>query len=49
MLQHLGQREAHDTVMTAIETVLREGKQLTRDMGGKANTIELGKAIAAAI
>ena len=49
MLQHLGQRDAHDTIMAAIETVLREGRQLTRDMGGKANTVELGKAIAAAI
>ncbi|HSG65370.1 MAG TPA: isocitrate/isopropylmalate family dehydrogenase, partial [Gammaproteobacteria bacterium] len=49
MLQHLGQREAHDTIMAAIEYVLRERRQLTRDMGGKASTIELGKAIAEAI
>ncbi len=49
MLQHLGHREAHDTVMTAVENVLREGTQLTRDMGGKANTVELGKAIESAI
>lgn len=45
MLQHLGHPEAHDTIMTAIENVLREGKHLTPDMGGKASTIELGKAI----
>lgn len=49
MLQHLGHRDAHDTVMTAVEDVLREGAQLTRDMGGKANTVELGKAIESAI
>ena len=49
MLQHLDCKDAHDTIMQAIETVLREGKQLTRDMGGKANTVELGTAIAAAI
>ena len=49
MLQHLGHREAHDTVMTAVENVLREGTQLTRDMGGQANTVELGKAIESAI
>ena len=49
MLQHLGHQDAHDTIMTAIENVLREGANLTRDMGGKANTEELGKAIAAAI
>ena len=49
MLQHLGHTQAHDTIMTAVENVLREGAQLTRDMGGKANTVELGKAIEAAI
>jgi tartrate dehydrogenase/decarboxylase/D-malate dehydrogenase len=49
MLQHLGQPEAHDTIMAAIEHVLRERRQLTRDMGGKASTVELGKAIAEAI
>jgi isocitrate/isopropylmalate dehydrogenase len=35
--------------MAAIEHVLRERRQLTRDMGGKASTVELGKAIADAI
>ena len=49
MLQHLGCQDAHDDIMTAIENVLREGAHLTPDMGGKANTEELGKAIAAAI
>jgi tartrate dehydrogenase/decarboxylase/D-malate dehydrogenase len=49
MLQHLGYQEAHDTMMAAIENTLREGASLTPDMGGKANTERLGKAIAAAI
>lgn len=49
MLQHLGQQAAHDTIMAAIESVLHEGRQLTRDMGGKAKTEELGKAIADSI
>lgn len=49
MLQHLGHREAHDTIMAAIEKVLRAGRELTRDMGGAASTVELGQAIAAAI
>ena len=49
MLQHLGCQDARDDIMTAIENVLREGTNLTPDMGGKANTEELGKAIAAAI
>lgn len=49
MLQHLGHRGAHDSIMSAIEEVLRERQNLTPDMGGKANTRDLGKAIAAAI
>ena len=49
MLQHLGHQEAHDDIMTAVENVLREGKCLTRDMGGNANTEELGNAIEKAV
>ena len=49
MLQHLGHQDAHDTIMTAIENTLRERENLTPDMGGKANTEDLGKAIEAAI
>ena len=45
MLQHLGHQAAHDDIMSAIETVLREGKQLTPDMGGTAGTSSLGEAI----
>lgn len=49
MLQHLGHQDAHDSIMTAIENTLRERANLTPDMGGKANTEGLGKAIEAAI
>jgi tartrate dehydrogenase/decarboxylase/D-malate dehydrogenase len=49
MLQHLGHQQAHDSIMQAIENVLRERQSLTPDMGGSGNTEELGKAIAAAI
>jgi tartrate dehydrogenase/decarboxylase/D-malate dehydrogenase len=49
MLQHLGHRAAHDSIIEAVENVLAQGTCLTRDMGGAANTIELGKAIAQAI
>ncbi len=49
MLQHLGHEDAHDTIMTAVENVLKDGGNLTRDMGGTANTAELGKAVEAAI
>jgi tartrate dehydrogenase/decarboxylase/D-malate dehydrogenase len=41
-------RAAHDAIVKAIETVLREGPR-TRDLGGQANTTEMGQAIAALI
>ena len=49
MLDHLGHRDAHDSVMVAIEDVLRQSRDLTPDMGGKARTEALGKAIATSI
>ena len=49
MLQHLGHPTAAAAVETAIETVLAEGKAVTRDLGGSATTEEAGKAIAESI
>ena len=49
MLDHLGQGEAAKAVEAAIEAVLADKDLLTPDMGGKATTGELGKAIAGAI
>ncbi|HEX9508414.1 MAG TPA: tartrate dehydrogenase, partial [Myxococcales bacterium] len=48
MLEHLGHSEAGDAIVKAIETVLKEGPR-TPDMGGKATTQDVGKAIAAAV
>ena len=53
MLDFLGQgdatyRAAHDAILGAIEQVLEHGPR-TPDLGGKASTAELGRAIAAAI
>jgi tartrate dehydrogenase/decarboxylase/D-malate dehydrogenase len=48
MLEHLGHKQAGEAVVRAIETVIREGPR-TRDMGGKASTEEMGKAIAQAV
>jgi tartrate dehydrogenase/decarboxylase/D-malate dehydrogenase len=49
MLDHLGHRDAHDAIVTAIEDVLRDGGSLTRDMGGKADTKDLTAAILGAL
>ncbi len=49
MLRHLGHQAAHDSIMCAIESVLRSGGCMTADMGGKAKTTELGKTIEAAL
>ena len=48
MLQFLGESAAHDAILRAIETVLREGPR-TPDLGGQASTAEMGAAIAALI
>ena len=49
MLEHLGHTEASTVIESAIETVLLDSQLRTPDMGGKATTVEIGKAIAAAI
>ncbi len=48
LLDHLGEKAAGAAVMKAIETVLGEGPR-TPDMGGKASTQDVGKAVAAAL
>jgi len=47
MLEHLGHADAARAVVGAIETVVEEGKTVTRDLGGKAGTTEAADAIAA--
>ena len=45
MLDHLDQAEAASLLMKAIENTIRQGKILTRDLGGVASTQEVTKAI----
>ena len=47
MLDHLGQRAIHDTILGGIERVVAAGKVLTPDLGGTAKTEDVAKAIAA--
>lgn len=49
MLEHLGYSEAADEIVRAIEEVVSGGGPKTPDLGGQANTKDLGDAIAEAI
>jgi tartrate dehydrogenase/decarboxylase/D-malate dehydrogenase len=51
MLDFLGHREAHDAIIAAIEAVLdpASGAPRTRDLGGRASTADLGRAVADAL
>ena len=49
MLEHLGEVDAANAIVAAIERVLAKESGRTRDLGGRLNTIECGKAITAEI
>ena len=49
MLEHLGEHEAAGRIERAVDTVLRERRVLTRDLGGSARTIEMAGAITDAL
>jgi tartrate dehydrogenase/decarboxylase / D-malate dehydrogenase len=48
MLDHLGERDAANAIIHAIEKVLARGPK-TRDIGGEASTDDVGKAIASEV
>jgi len=48
MLEHLGRADAGAAILRAIEKVLIDGPR-TPDLGGKASTEDVGKAVAAAV
>ena len=47
MLEHLGQAERAGRIRRALESVIKEGKTVTRDLGGTAKTDEFAAAIIA--
>ena len=49
MLDHLGERSAARRVQSALEKVYREGKHLTKDVGGSAGTDEFTDAVITAM
>jgi isocitrate dehydrogenase (NAD+) len=49
MLAHLGENRAAEAVRTGVRTVLAEGSVRTRDLGGRAGTMDVADAVAAAV
>src|SRR5579871_4035858 len=49
MLDHLGERSAARRIEAALERVYRDGKHLTRDVGGSAGTEEFTDAVIGAL
>jgi len=49
MLDHLGEKEASCAIVAAIEHVLAEKTLRSRDLGGNADTVACGQAVAEAI
>ncbi len=45
MLEHLGETRAGRRIRAAVQTVLRRGKHLTRDLDGRASTSKMAQAI----
>jgi tartrate dehydrogenase/decarboxylase/D-malate dehydrogenase len=49
LLDHLGEKDAHDRIVGAIERVLASGGVRTPDLGGRATTVEVAQAIREAV
>ncbi len=49
MLDHLGHEEAGSAIVKAVEATLKNDATRTGDLGGKADTVTCGKAVAAAL
>ena len=45
MLDHLGEKEAANTIMSSIEKTLLDKKNRTKDLSGESNTIECAQAV----
>ena len=47
LLDHIGDEARAQRIRTALETTIREGKTVTRDLGGSASTDQFTDAIIA--
>jgi len=46
MVEQMGEKEAADAIVAAIERDIKEAKVLTKDMGGSSGTSDVGDEIA---
>jgi tartrate dehydrogenase/decarboxylase/D-malate dehydrogenase len=49
MLEHLGERESSERILRAIEAVIADERVRTPDLGGKASTQDMTRAVTAAL
>jgi tartrate dehydrogenase/decarboxylase/D-malate dehydrogenase len=49
MLDHLGERAAHDRILRAIEQVIGDERVKTPDLGGRATTADMTRAVTSAL
>ena len=49
MLDHLGEHAAHDNILRAIERVIGDERVRTPDLGGRATTADMTKAVSTAL
>ena len=49
MLDHLGERDAYERILRAIEAVIADVSVRTPDLGGKATTVEMTRAVTSAL
>jgi isocitrate/isopropylmalate dehydrogenase len=49
MLEHLGETEAAESILSAVIDTLAAGKVRTADMGGQHKTYEMGDAVTQAM
>ncbi|NLM43932.1 MAG: isocitrate/isopropylmalate dehydrogenase family protein [Clostridiales bacterium] len=45
LLEHIGEKEAADRIYNSVRHVIKEGKYVTRDLGGSYSTMDMTKAV----
>ncbi|HII16439.1 TPA: isocitrate/isopropylmalate dehydrogenase family protein [Candidatus Woesearchaeota archaeon] len=49
MMKEIGQEKTHGAIVSAIETIIKEGKVRTKDMGGRNSCSQMGDAVASRV